>query len=78
MLFITFKIMKYFSPSPSDPTKQGINFSFIKVFLTDYVLCRSRLLRLKTGGQTYKQRALPKSYKTEIKIHDFLANPGLS
>lgn len=22
MLFMTFKIMKYFSPSPSDPTKQ--------------------------------------------------------
>ena len=43
------------------------------MFLTSYISCKLRLLKLRTEGQTIKTSW--KSYKPEIKI---LANSGLA
>jgi len=41
-----------------------------------YVLCGLRLTKLKTEGQTIKQKTSAQTYKTEIKI--LANNPGLA
>ena len=36
------------------------------LFLTGYVLCSLRSLKLSTEGQQYKEKTSPESYKTDI------------
>ena len=45
-------VRKLFNANPGLKVNRSINFSSIKMFFTAYVLCRLRLLKLKTEGQT--------------------------
>ena len=51
------------------------HFSCIKTFLTTYVLCSLRLLKLKTEGKTIATENLTENCQTQIQI---LSNPGLA
>ena len=56
---------------PALNVNRRIKFSCIKMFLTSYISCKLKLLKLKQ----YKQKTLKISYKTKIKV---FANPGFA
>ena len=68
-------VRKPVNTNPGLKVNQSINSSCIKILLTSNSSSISRLVKLKTEGQQYKEKTSPTSYKTEIKI---LANPGLA
>ena len=45
-------VRKLFNANPGLKVNRSSNFSSIKMFFTDNVLCRLRLFKLKTEGQT--------------------------